>query len=306
VRLSKRPHPLARAGWRAVDRARTDGAAAPSSLGSAEVCGWTLLVVGLAYWGNVLRTAGPTDATGLAFAVNAVVQHGAFCLAAWVMIVVMGLGAPPAGSATRAQIGIAVAVCVLSAAPTRQAVMLALIGGGLCLVRPSGTRTARAIRALLLGLAAEMAWTSTYLMPLHDAVATLDARAVQWLLRLCGIGVVAQGNIVAHVDTDFSIEILSFCASSYPLASVGLAFVVTTAYQGRLPSWRDLPWAIGSAVASIALSEVRLAWMAVREADYRWLHDGGGVTVYGLAAVGLATVLPLLATLHRPAPVDRA
>ncbi len=295
-----------RAGMRTAaleaDPGRTDGRPAPAAPGltSAELCGWTLLVAGLAYWGNVLRTAGPDEATGIAFAVNAVVRHGAFCAAAWGMIAALARGVSPGGRASRRQIATAIAICLLCVVPTRQAVMVALIAGGLLLARPAGPRAARMLSALLLGLATEMAWTSTYAMPLHDAAATFDARAVQWLLGRAGIAVVAHGNIVAQAGTGFSIEILSFCASSYPLGSIALAFAVTTIHQGRLPAPRDLPWLAGSVAASIALTEIRLAWMAVGEADYRWLHDGGGVTLYGLAAVGLAALFPLLATLRSP------
>lgn len=278
--------------------ARRTGRAAAKAVTSSELGTWTLLIVAIAYWGNVLRMGGPDDATGLAFAFDAIIKHGAFCAAAWAMIAAAGHSALPSGHATRTQIALALVICLLSAIPTRQTTMIALVATACLLVRPAKTHAARASCALLLGLAAEMAWTSTYLMPLHDAVATLDAFAVQFLLRLAGIGVVAHGNIVEHANAAFSIEILSFCASSYPLANVGLAFMVTTIYQGRLPLRRDLSWAAASLVASVALTECRLAWMATGDADYRWLHDGGGVTLYALAAVALAAVFPLLATLQ--------
>ena len=278
--------------------------AAPGKLlSAAELQRWTLLVVALAYWANVVRTTGEADATGLALLVDSVLARGAFCLAAWMMVAGLACRTSTAAApASRRHFIIAVAVCLLCAIPVRQSAIAAIVVLALMSARSMDRLGGRRMAALLFGLAAEMVWTSTYLLPLHDAVATLDAVVVRALLGLGGIGAVAHGNIVDNTGANFGIEILAPCSSSFPLAGIGLAFLVTTIYQGRLPCRRDLSWLAGGLLASIALTEIRLTWMATREADYFWLHDGGGVTLYTLAAVSLAALFPLLASRTPRAP----
>lgn len=268
-------------------------------LGLAELRGWRLLVVGVAYWGNVVRTTRAPDATGLAAVAESVLAHGAFCAAAWVMVALVR-ESRPAGVASGRQFIASVAICLLCAVPTRQATIAALVACGLQEIWPGGIDSRRAVAALLFWLAIELAWTSTYLLPMHAVVANLDAVIVRSMLGLAGIGAVAHSNVIENVGSGFGIEVLAPCASSFPLASIALAFVVTTLYQGRRPCLRDLPWLAASLLASAVLTELRLACLASRELDFVWLHDGGGATVYTLAAVSLAVMFPLFATRALP------
>lgn len=275
-------------------------------LGRAELRGWTLLVAGLAYWGNVVRTVGDPNAQGAALVVDGVLEHGAFPATAWLMIAALTRrGAPAAGTAAepagRREIAAAIAICLLCALPTRQATMAALVLLGLPLARAPAGGPSRAVAALLLGLAGEIAWTSIYALPLHAAAARFDAVAVRGLLALAGIDAAGQGNVVDNPAENFGIEILAPCASSFPLAGIVLAFLVVVLHEERWPGRpflirTCLPWLAASALASVALTELRLSWMAAGEADYAWLHQGGGVTLYTLAAVGFAALFPLLAT----------
>ena len=261
----------------------------------AELRVWVLLVAGFAYWGNVVRTARHGGAAGLDYVLEGVLQNGAFAAAAWALIAAWAVGAGPARRASAGQLAAAAALCLLGAVPSRQTAILVLIGLGVQLARPAGTRTGRKVAALLFALAFDSAWTSPYLLPLHAAVAPLDARAIQGLLHAAGVGVSGYGNLVAGATPGFGIEILARCASSYPFGGVCLAFVVTMLYQGRFPRRRDLPWLVASLAASVVLTELRLSWMALGEADFVWLHDGDGVTLYTLVAVAFAVLFPLLA-----------
>ncbi len=261
----------------------------------AELRVWMLLVAGFAYWGNVVRTARSDGAAGLGYVLDGVLQNGAFAAASWALIVAWAAGAGPARRASAGQIAAAAALCLLGAMPSRQTAILVLIGLGVQLARPAGTRTGRKVAVLLFALAFDSAWTSPYLLALHAAVATLDARAVQGLLHAAGVGAGRYGNLIAGATPGFGIEILARCASSYPFGGVCLAFVVTLLYQGRFPRRRDLPWLVASLAASVVLTEVRLSWMALGDADYLWLHEGSGVTLYTLAAVACAVLFPLLA-----------
>ena len=279
-------------------RSPATASAAPLSFAQAELHRWALLVVGVGYWGNVVRTARHTDAAGLAYILEAIVQNGAFCAAAWVMVAVLARGASAPAVASRGQIAAVIGICLLSALPSRQATVVSLVALGVLFAWSRDARSGRPVAALLVALAADMAWTSVYVMPLHARIALLDARAVRALWALSGNDLSVHGNLIDNPFNDFGIEVLVRCASSYPLAGVWLAFVVTSLYRGRLPRWRDLPWVAASFGASIVLTEFRLSWMTAREADFLWLHEGDGVTLYTLAAVGMAVLFPMLAARH--------
>ena len=274
-------------------------AAVPGGISVAELRIWVLLAAGFAYWGNVVRTARHDGGAGLGYVLEGVLQNGAFAAAAWALIVTWAGGAGPARRASAGQLAAAAALCLLGAVPSRQAAILVLIVLGVQLARAGGTPAGRKVAALLFALAFDAAWTSPYLLPLHAAVATVDARAVQGLLHAAGVGVSRYGNLISGATPGFGIEILARCAASYPFGGVCLAFVVTVLYQGRFPRRRDLPWLAASLAASVALTELRLSWMALGEADFLWLHEGGGVTLYTLVAVAFAVLFPLLAARNR-------
>ena len=242
----------------------------------------------------MVRTARHAGSAGLAYVLEGIVQNGGFCAAAWLMIAVWARGTAPTGRASRREIA-AAALCLLALVPSRQASIAGLIALGVQLAGLRGTGTGRRVAALLLALALNLGWTSPYVLPLHAAVARLDARAVQALLHLVGVGARGGGNLVDSGSAGFGIEILARCASSYPFGGVCLAFIVTMLYQGRMPGRHDLPWRAASLLASMGLTELRLSWMTLREADFMWLHDGGGVTLYSLAGSALAALFPLLA-----------
>ena len=267
------------------------------SFSRAELHRWLLLVIAIAYWANAASAPELAQAGGLALVLDSVLARGAFCLAAWLMIgrAMTRTGTDPRPAAAW-QIAAAVALCLLVAIPARQTAVIALLIAGLMLFRAGKDSATRGVAILLLWLAAEMAWTSSYALPLHVAVAGLDARIVGAILRGLGIAAAAHDNIVDNLGGGFGLEILAPCASSFPLVGVGLAFTVTALFQGEMLSRRHLPWLGAAMLASIALTECRLTWMATDEATYHWLHDGSGGTLYTLAAVLLAGLFPLLAT----------
>jgi hypothetical protein len=271
-------------------------------LALGELYAWTVALVGVAFWGNVMRNAGYNGATSLITFAQAVFAQGAFIVAAWIMVAIWSGAVAPGGAASRPQVTVGLAIGLLCIIPSRQTTIAALLVVGVILAIPQGTRRGRQVAALLFCIAAEMIWTSVYLLPLHHAVATLDARAVQAVLSLAGQNVSVHGNVVINGPAQFSIEVLAFCTSSYQLASVGLAFVVTTLYCGRLPRLADLPWFVAAVFTSVALTELRLSLMVLGEANYVWIHDGDGGTVYILFAMGSAALFPLLAA-HRSRPM---
>ena len=260
---------------------------------------WALLFIGVSYWGNVLRTF-PHGADGhFVWILNGVLGNGAFNIAAWVIIAVRIRGIAPTGMASRKQIALIMAIALMCIVPRTQATVGPLLVLGIVLARTSGTRYGQDVAILLLGIAAELIWGSFYMLPLHASVAKLDAQAVAALLSLARQSVLAHGNVVANVSAQHSIEVLGFCASTFPLAQLGLAYLVTNVYCGRRPGRGDLPWFAAALLASIALTELRLSLLALSGTSYNWWHDGEGAAVYILAVTAVSVLFPFLATRKR-------
>jgi hypothetical protein len=272
------------------------------SLPLSKLYAWALLFIGVSYWGNVLRTFPHGEDGHFLWMLNSVLGNGAFNTAAWVIIAVRAKRIAPTGMASRKQIALAVAIALMCVVPRTQATVGPLLALGIVLARSSGTRHGQHIAILLLGIAAELIWGSFYMLPLHASVAKLDAQAVVALLSLAGQSVLAHGNVVDNVSAQHSIEILGFCASTFPLAQLGLAYLVTNVYCGRLPGRGDVPWFAAALLTSIALTELRLSLLAWSGTSYNWWHDGEGAAVYILAVTAVSVLFPLLAACKRHAP----
>jgi len=224
---------------------------------------------------------------------------------AWAMLVMWAGKAAPAGRATPRQVAGGAVIGLVCLLPAAQATIVVLLALGVLFARPADTGAGRTVAALLVCLAADMIWTSAYALPLHGLAGRLDARAVAALLGLLGQTLAVHGNVIENIPARFGVEVLAFCASSFPLARVVLAFLVTMLYCGRKPRAADLPWLAASLLASVALTELRLCLMALGEPNYVWLHDGGGYTVYALVAVAFAVLFPVLAFIRGTAPIGR-
>jgi hypothetical protein len=255
-----------------------------------------LLLAGVSYWVNIVRVFPHEADSDLIWILKSVLGNGAFNVVAWGMIAVRARGIAPTGQASRQQIAFTVAIALMCVVPTKPATVGVLLALAVALALPSLMRCGRCIAVLLLGLAIELIWQSSYFSSLHLAAATLDARAVKALLGVVGQIAWAHGNVVENGTTQTGIEVLGFCASSFPFAQVALAYLVTKVYFGRLPTLADLPWFAASLLASIALTELRLSLMTVSETSYNWWHTGNGVTVYTFALTAASVLFPFMAT----------
>jgi hypothetical protein len=262
--------------------------------------GWALLLTGISYWTNAARTAPHGGTAGLDAVLQGIIQNGAFGMAAWMLIALWALRSTPVERISAGGIVLAVIVGLISLIPSRQATIVMLAILGVDRWHSTRTDTDQKIGILLIALAIDMIWVSPYLLPLHAAVAFLDARLVQGLLIITGNFAVSHFNIVDNATAGVSIQILARCASSYQFAGICLAFVVTELFLGRSPCREDLPWLGRSLLASVALTELRLTWMTSGDQTFTWLHDGGGVTLYTFVAAILALLFPALA-MRRPA-----
>ena len=266
------------------------------AIDAVELRRWTLLVAGLSYWGNVVRGGWGSDPVQLDGVAGSLLAHGAFPVLAWIGLAKLVRGSAPTGFTSGGGSAGALVVCLICAVPNRQATIAALAMFGLQIAWRRRTPAAAVMAALLFALIIEIVWTSTYLLPLHATVAKLDVLATKGFLVLTGATVAVHSNVVENLDGGYAVEVLGPCASSFPLASVGLAFVVTAAYRGRFPCRHDLPWIAASLLSSILLTEIRLASLLSSERAFSWVHDGRGATIYTLAATGFAVLFPMLAS----------
>ena len=266
-------------------------------LGAYETRVWAILMIGFAFWANIVRTSNADGAMALAGIANAILDNGAFDVFAWALVLARFVAGRDDRPATpRAVLGtFALGVIVLIPARLPCALALAILGCALLTERdvPESVRRTSLIQ---FALAFEIVWMSPFLAPLHVLVASVDARITSALLGTIGDMAASHGNVVENSATDFSIVIWNYCSSSFPLAGVGLAFVVLVTYRGKALRIAHLPWLAASFVASAVLTEIRLVLLGTDEANYHWWHSGPGVSIYALAALGLSVLFPVLAT----------
>ncbi len=261
-----------------------------------EVGVWTVLIIAVAFWANILRGGEPGDLPGLDAMLTRVLDNGAFDVFAWTLIFARFARIYPPGPASWPRIMTGFAIGVIALAPVRLAPGIGLLLFGLVLVRDrSALPAGRQVGLVMLALALETLWASRLLSIVHVLTARVDAMVVGALFRLFGVQAVTHSNVVENLDSGFSIVIWTYCASSMPLASFTLAFLVTCLYFGHTPRRGDIIWLGMGFAASILLTEMRLMLLGLDEAIYEWWHNGPGVSVYAVAALCLAILFPLLA-----------
>ncbi len=271
-------------------------------LGAYETRIWAILIVGFAFWANVVRASHPGDEAAFAGIANAVLDNGAFDVFAWGLVLArFAAGRDDLRATPRAIVGTLVLGIILLI-PARLPCALALaVLGGMVRTERNVPDSVRQMSLVLFALAFEIVWMSPIVAPLHVLVASVDARITSALLGTLGETAASHANVVENSATAFSIVIWNFCSSSFPLADVGLAFLVLVFYRGQSLRIAHLPWLAASLVASVVLTEIRLVLLATGEASYQWWHSGPGVSIYALVALGLSVLFPILAT---SAPAD--
>jgi hypothetical protein len=265
-------------------------------LAVGETTLWASVIVGVAYWANVVRSASGDQPLSLEVAINAVIGNGAFDVFAWAMMLARGIFYWDRRRAAPRQVILALLAGVIVLVPIRLAPALALVlVGATMLTDPLAPRALRSMRLVLFALAFETVWMSS-LQVLHTLAAELDAQAAAMLLHLFGQLAVAHGNVVENMSAQFSIVVWEYCTSTFPLADVVLSFTVIVIYRGKMLQWSHFPWLLLSFAASVILTELRLTLLAWDAANYTWWHSGPGLTVYVFIALALAVAPPLWAT----------
>jgi hypothetical protein len=264
---------------------------------------WAILAVFAAYWGNIIRPDGPVDAMTLSGVIQKILDNGAFDVIAWLLVLTRQWHARAMEPARLGTILRVFALGTIVLLPNRLSATVAAGLLGAAFLRDPGVAM-RKSGLVLCGLAATNLWTSPLLGPLHVLVGTFDARVCAALLRLLGQDATAEANVVSNATSHFGIMVWPFCASSFPLGDVALAFVVTL--QILRQPWRRafVPLFALSVATSVVLTEIRLVLLAWNEAGYEWWHQGPGVSLYALVALGLAMAFPWLAA-HRPTDAAR-
>lgn len=270
--------------------------AARLSISVRELGVWSLATVAIAYFARDIRAASDHGGPALQSFIDGFVNDSAFVVFAWIFILARAVRTLTTEAATPIQIWAALLAGAASVAPFRLANASALfILGANFLFIPGSRLAGRDIALCLFALALESIWLSPLIAPLHILVSHLDARICVMLLDLLKMTAHAQGSIVDNTTTGFSIVIWPPCSSSYPLAAVALAFAVVAIYMGQRPQLCQLPFIAASMIASITLTEWRLAFLGIDQSSYKWWHDGPGTSVYTIAALGFAVLFPIMA-----------
>ena len=203
------------------------------SIGAREVGIWSVLMVSVAFWSNVVR-ASAGDTPGLSNMLAHVLNNGAVDALAWMLVIARCGKMYKANPASMLQIWIAFLAGVIVLAPLRLASGLALtILGALLLRDQHANRSARDVGLIFVALAVETVWTSSLLQPLHVLVGGMDASINVLLLRLFNIDAMVHANAVDNISANFAIAMWPGCTSSFPLASVGLLFIAVVLFLGH-------------------------------------------------------------------------
>jgi hypothetical protein len=267
------------------------------AIGIREVGFWSVLIVAIAFWANIVRGTGPAELPGVDSMAAGVLENGAFDVFAWILVFARAARMFEAGPASWRRISATFLVGVIALAPVRLAagVAFVILGGSLLWDRRA-LAAGRQVGLVLLALAFETVWTSRFLAQPHLLAGQGDAKITAFLLGLLHTEAASHANIVDNLSANFSISVWPYCASSFPLAGVGLAFLVMLLYLDQAPRRRHLVWLGMSFIGSFLLTEVRLVLLATSQASYFWWHNGPGVSIYAVAALALAVVFPILAT----------
>ena len=265
-------------------------------IGADETRAWGVCMVAAGYWANLLRNPGAGDATTLASVAERILANGAFDVFAWALILTRIFASAGRAPASRRQILVTVLVGCIAAVPLRLAAAAAAAAlGASMLTDAAGPRCKRQPGLVLLALAGQSLWISPLLWRLHVWAAQIDARLTTRLLGLIGQTAEYSSNMVDNIDAGASIIIYPYCTSTFPLASVVLAFVALLMYQRADLRAAHLPWLGLSLIASMLLTLIRLVLLASGDDSYLWWHDGPGVSLYALASLGLAALFPVAA-----------
>ena len=266
------------------------------AISARELGVWSLATVAIGYFAPDIRAASDLGGSAFQSFVNGIVSDSAFVVFAWILILTRAVRTLSTEPASSKQIWGALLAGAISIAPFRLANASALVILGLnLLVIPGSRQAGRDIAWCLFALALESIWLSSLIAPLHVLVGHLDSRICVLLLDLLHMVAHAQGGLVENATTGFSVMIWSGCSSSYPLAAVALAFTVVTIYLGQRPQLRQLPFLAASMIASIVLTEWRLALLAIDQPRYEWWHVGPGTSIYAVVALALAALFPAMA-----------
>ena len=125
---------------------------------------------------------------------------------------------------------------------------------------------------------------------LHNFVGSIDAFFLRNALNSAGYEVTGARSIIFNPSTNFGIDILSGCASSYPVIIVMTGFVLTVLGFRKRFHMTDIVFGAGLIVATVLVNLTRLAPAALSREGYTYWHGGEGAAIvaaaYALLAVG--------------------
>ena len=158
-------------------------------------------------------------------------------------------------------------------------------------------------RPLALGLALisvqEVFGKEIFGFSLNEAVAQIDARGAEFLLRTAGFAIERDGTALHQPGVPEVIRVIATCATTVPLFETLAAFGIFAIWLRAELSWRLAALAVALTAAVFQINWLRLALVTFSKEHYAFWHDGTGRAIIGMSYVVLAFFLATLAAPRR-------
>ena len=204
------------------------------------------------------------------------------------------LSKTPARAATRREIALVLALCLVGGLVRQEAAMFALTGLGLWLLaneEPEG----RGAAVVLLAIASHQLWGRLLFSAISaEAVrgdAALVGSALSWAIK----GVRWRANIIT-MPGGFSIEVLEGCSSFTNVSAALLAWVAFAKLERLAWTPRDAWVGLAAAAMQVALNVARLCLIAQSLPMFDYWHDGQGAQIYAAVASAAAVLIAVIGT----------
>ncbi len=218
---------------------------------------------------------------------------GGFVTVAWGVALWL-LAKAPRQVATRADLIIAVALCLIGAFAETKALPVAVTGLGLWLL-PSRDDPTRAAGAVILAIASQQFWGHLLLGVLGPELVRVDAAMVGEMMTHTVAGASWRDNIIT-APNGHSIVVLEGCSSFANASTALLAWVAFGRLERARWLARDAAVGLGVVVSQVALNVARIYLMAQSYGGYVYWHDGGGKQIYVAAASAAAVGISVIGT----------
>ena len=218
---------------------------------------------------------------------------GGFVTMAWGVALWLLVKAPRR-AASRADMAVALGLCLVAAFAETKALPVVVTGLGLWLL-PSKDDQTRAAGAVLLAIASQQFWGHLVLGVLAPELVRIDAAMVGEIMTHTVAGSTWHDNIIT-APNGHSIVVLEGCSSFANASTALLAWVAFGRLERAKWLGRDAVVGAGVVVSQVGLNVARIYLMAQSYPGYVYWHDGGGKQIYVAAASAAAVAISVIGT----------